>query len=108
MGSESATEFVDRVWRERGIAPAMLAEAHRLGISDSQLQRMLVWNAAEERFALEVRWAAQLASGKIRFRQLTTADDEALCELWANAPEEIGEFDVTAERGPAAFAQFEL
>jgi GNAT superfamily N-acetyltransferase len=69
---------------------------------------MLHWNTAQERFELEVRWAAELASGRMRFRQLTPADSDAFCELWANAPEEIGEFDVTVERGPAAFAQFEL
>src|SRR5262245_19684474 len=89
--AESATEFVDRVWSERGLAPALLAEARRLRIPEAQLQRMLLWNTTPERIELEVRWAEQLASGRIRFRQLTPADNDAFCELWANAPEEIGE-----------------
>ena len=46
--------------------------------------------------------------GTIRFRQLTFADNEAFCELWANSPEQIGDWDVTVERGPDGFASFEL
>lgn len=77
-------------------------------ISNTQLDRMLFWNAPLERIEEEIRWADQLNNGTMRFRQLTAADNDEFCSLWANSPEEIGEWDVTAERGPNGFAQFEL
>ena len=55
-----------------------------------------------------MRWADLLNNGSMRFRQLTVADNEEFCALSANSPEEIGDWDVTAERGPNGFAQFEL
>lgn len=103
-----APDAVARTWRERGWPLALLAEARRLRISNTQLERMLFWNASLERFEEEVRWAEQLTNGTMRFRQVTVADNDEFCDLWANAPEEIGEWDVTVERGPDAFAQFEL
>lgn len=77
-------------------------------ISDTQLDRMLFWNAPLQRFEEEIRWADLLNNGSMRFRQLTVADNDEFCSLWANSPEEIGEWDVTAERGPNGFAQFQL
>ena len=106
--SETTAEKVDRIWRERELPPALLADARMLRISDTQLERMLYWNAPLERFELEIKWTGLVADGTIDWRQLTPADADAFCELWANSPEEIGEFDVTAERGPNAFASFEV
>jgi hypothetical protein len=106
--TESTSEAVDRLWFERGLPAALLREARALRLPEGQLRNMLFWNAPVERIELELKWAEQLLSGKIRFRQVTISDNDAFCELWANAPEEIGEFDVIAERGPNAFAQFEL
>ncbi len=77
-------------------------------ISDIQLERLLFWEVPLERIEEEIRWADQLNNGTMRFRQLTVADNDEFCTLWANSPEEIGEWDVTAERGPNGFAQFEL
>jgi len=57
---------------------------------------------------LRLDWADKLLNGNIRFRQITVTDDDAFRELWANSPEQIGEWDVTVERGANAFAQFEL
>jgi len=95
-------------WETRGLAPNLLAEARALGVSDGQLTRMLTWNVTSERIEEEIAWAERLLHGTMRFRQLTPADDQAFRELWANAPEAIGDWDVTVERGPNAFAQFEL
>jgi hypothetical protein len=105
---EPMSQTVERLWQERGLPRALLADARKLHVPDTQLRRMLHWNATQERFELELHWAGQLLNGTIRSRQVTVADNDAFCELWANAPEEIGEFVVTAERGPNAFAQFEL
>ena len=50
----------------------------------------------------------RLMSGTLRVREATWEDDEAIAELYANAPEEIGDFEVTTERSPYPFAQFRL
>ena len=105
---EPTSEAVNRLWRERELPPQLLADARRLHVPEGQLHNMLTWNATLERIQLEVGWAEKALNGTIRWRQLTFADNDAFCELWANAPEEIGEFDVIAERGPDGFASFEL
>jgi hypothetical protein len=52
----------------------------------------------------------RLSYGTIRLRDATYApkDLAALAELFANAPEDIGEWEVTVERSPNPLAQFEL
>lgn len=50
----------------------------------------------------------RLASGPYRARELTSRDEEAFQELWANAPEKAGDWLVTIERSPDALAQFRL
>jgi hypothetical protein len=50
----------------------------------------------------------RLASGPYRGRELTGWDGEAFSELWANAPEVVGDWSVTVERAPNAIAQFSL
>ncbi len=51
---------------------------------------------------------ARLTLGTLRQREATWTDDEALADLFANSPEEIGDWEVTVERGPYPFAQFRL
>jgi hypothetical protein len=99
---------LEQAWEAYGLTSHLLARARSAGIADSYLQRMLTWNAPPKRFEEEVDWAERLLNGTMRFRQLTPADDDAFRALWANSPEAIGDWDVTVERGPNAFAQFEL
>jgi hypothetical protein len=47
-------------------------------------------------------------SGTLRVREATWNDDEAVAELYANSPEDIGDWEVTVERSPYPFAQFRL
>lgn len=108
VNSPSSAERVESAWRERGWPPDTLARARELHISNTALERMLSWDATLERVEEEVRWAEQLEHGTMSFRQVTVTDAEAFCALWANSPEQIGEWDLTVERGPDAFAQFEL
>jgi hypothetical protein len=103
-----STAIIDERWRERELPPELLAEARAAGMASATLERLLAWNAPAERIEEEVRWSKLLFEGRMRFRQLTVADGEALAELWANSPEDIGEWQVTVERGPKHFAQFEL
>lgn len=99
---------VDQEWTERGLPEVLLARARALGVSDGQLTHLLRWNASQQRIEEEVEWTDQLQNGRMRFRQLTPADDDAFRRLWASSPETIGDWDVTVQRGPNAFAQFEL
>jgi len=50
----------------------------------------------------------RLANGPYRGRELTFRDEEAFGDLWANAPEPVGDWSVTVERSPNAVAQFSL
>ena len=51
----------------------------------------------------------RLATGPYRAREATFRDEEALSDLWAHAPEKVGEdWAVTVERAPNAMAQFRL
>jgi hypothetical protein len=50
----------------------------------------------------------RLATGPYRGRELTARDWEAFGDLWANAPEKVGDWQVTVERSPNSMAQFQL
>jgi len=50
----------------------------------------------------------RLATGPYRGRELTGRDWEAFADLWANAPEKVGDWQVTVERSPNSIAQFQL
>jgi hypothetical protein len=50
----------------------------------------------------------RLAKGPYRARELTVRDQEAFGDLWANAPEKVGDWQVTVERSPNSIAQFRL
>jgi hypothetical protein len=50
----------------------------------------------------------RLATGPYRGREVTERDWEAFGELWANAPEKVGDWQVTVERSPNSLAQFQL
>lgn len=107
--TEESKAEVDQGWADRGWPGDLLTEARRLHIPEERiLQWWLAGNASLERVQEEVQWADKLQHGTMRFRQLTVADNEAFCGLWANSPEQIGDWDVTVERGPNGFASFEL
>ncbi len=96
------------MWSERGLAPELLQRARAVRIPDGRLRGLLLWDAPPQRVEEEIGWADKLLHGPMRFRQVTVSDNDDFCALWANSPEEIGEWDVTVERGPNGFAQFEL
>ena len=50
----------------------------------------------------------RLVYGTLRVREATWADHDLLADLFANAPEDVGDWRVTVERGPNPFAQFRL
>jgi hypothetical protein len=50
----------------------------------------------------------RLGAGPYRARELTFWDEASFSDLWANAPEPVGDWSVTVERSPNAVAQFGL
>ena len=50
----------------------------------------------------------RLAKGPYRARELNSRDIESFSDLWANAPEKVGDWEVTVERSPNPVAQFRL
>jgi hypothetical protein len=49
-----------------------------------------------------------LARRNLSVREAVHSDNDGLADLWANAPEDLGDWEVTVERSPNAFAQFAL
>ena len=50
----------------------------------------------------------RLGSGPYRARELTFWDEASFSDLWARAPEKVGDWQVVVERSPNAVAQFRL
>jgi hypothetical protein len=50
----------------------------------------------------------RLAKGPYRARELSERDVDSFGDLWANAPEKVGDWEVTVERSPNPLAQFRL
>ena len=104
-----ADPTLEELFEQRGWPLSLLQRADELHVPRSHLAQMIgSWNAPLERIEQEIHWADRVLNGPIRYRQLHRADNEAFCELWANSPEQIGEWDVTVLRGPNGFAQFQL
>ncbi len=77
-------------------------------VPDEALNSWNWYGLSPERAAEQLAWHMRLTSGDLRGRDVTHADNEAFSRLWADSPEEIGEWEITVERGPDAFAQFRL
>ncbi|MEX2225126.1 MAG: hypothetical protein WEB52_01605 [Dehalococcoidia bacterium] len=94
-------------WRDKGFPEDLLDRAAAVRIPHHDLARHVQWASAEQA-TLYVGWMEHTANGAMRWRQAVFSDNDEFIDLWANAPEQIGDWDVTVERGPNAFAQFSL
>ncbi len=103
------------------IPESLRAEARRLGWPDdlldravargmtlSNLQRMAGWGNDGPRMEKKLDWHERMTFGPLRGRPATEDDNEGLRDLFANAPEELGDWEVITERSPNAFAGFRL
>jgi hypothetical protein len=103
------SEQLQAAWRARGWPHDLLERARALHVRDSRLKRWAAddrWSAAKVRDALERQ--SRAPAGALRVRNTTREDNDALVDLYANSPSDQGEWAVTVERGPFAFAQFVL
>ena len=79
------------------------------GIPADSVRGLLHWRpGTAEDMEKQLRWHQRLAWGDLRAREVRTSDNDGFCDLWANAPEQIGDLEVTTLRGPNGFAQFRL
>ena len=107
---EKPSEFPEELQqaaRERGFPQDILDRARELKVNRGAVEWWVKHERPENaRRFLEAR--ERLMFGTMRARQASWNDDEALADLYANSPEEIGDWEVTVERSPYPFAQFRL
>jgi ribosomal protein S18 acetylase RimI-like enzyme len=102
-------EQLETAFREKGWPTDLLQRAIELRFPKDMLLRWAREGWANAEFiSRRLDWHDRLTRGDLRGREATLQDNEAFQELWANSPEELGEWEVTTERGPNAFAQFLL
>lgn len=102
-------EQVRVAWRERGWPEAVLERSYELRVRRADVDRWLRHGrGALKRIERDLDRRERLISGTLRVREATWGDDEALADLYAHSPENDGEWEVTVERSPYAFAQFRL
>jgi len=102
-------EALRREWLERGWPQELLEMGARVGVSRRDFE---TWLGLGESGLERARWwlpqQVDLTFGTIRGREATVMDNDRISDLWANAPEDVGEWEVTVERAPNAFAQYKL
>jgi hypothetical protein len=94
---------------KKGVSAETVRRALDLRVPHALIERWLTQPWGEATY-IERRldWHERLTFGPLRGREATLIDNDAFADLWANAPEEIDEWEVTTERSPNAFAQFRL
>jgi hypothetical protein len=104
-----APETLRAAGRARGWPEGLLERALAAGIPAATLEGWLQWRRLDTAdLEGRIAWHERLTLGPLRGREATLGDNEAFCDLWANAPEEIGEVEITTLRGPDGFASFRL
>ena len=119
MTAETETSLFDQVppvpdeWRDlarkKDWPAELLEQAVRLRLPRTQIE----WWLTHDRARLD--WAKQVIAGRerimfgtLRVREANWDDDDKMIDVYANSPEQIGEWEVTVERGPYPYAQFRL
>jgi len=95
--------------REQGWEEGMLQQALNLHIPKGDIE---FWLAAPhitvDIVRSNLKMYGRLFCGPLRVREATWRDSEALVDLYADAPELVGEWELMVERGPNPYAQFRL
>lgn len=93
----------------RGVPRELVQRALGLRMQEAWLRSWLNNDRVTREFVeRRVYWHEQLTVGPLRGREATLADRAALGELLANAPEDVGAYEIYTERGPNPFAQMRL
>ena len=102
------SEALARIARERGWPPELTHRVAEMRVPIAELNSWGWTGLSLEQAAAQLKWYERLTVGDLRGREAAYTDNEAFSDLWADSPEEIGEWEITVERGPDAFAQFKL
>ncbi|MEE9281014.1 MAG: hypothetical protein V3V67_12645 [Myxococcota bacterium] len=96
-------------WRSRDWPRSLLERALELRLPLATLESWAE-HAGASLVAIEQQLEdrERLITGTLRVRQAGWEDREQLAELWANSPEELGDWELTVERSPNPFAQLRL
>ena len=92
---------------ELGWSRAILARGLAAGMTRTNLRRMLGWGLPAEHMERKIDWHVRLHSG-LHAREATDDDGEGFSELCRSSPIETGDWEITTEHEPNAFAQFRL
>ncbi len=101
-------EAILKIAQDRGWPPELAYRMAELGVTPSILGSWAWFGLSPEKARAQLDWHERLTLGDLRGRDADFTDNDAFAALWADSPEEIGEWEVTVERGPDAFAQFKL
>ena len=102
------SETLAKIARERGWPEDLTRRIAEARVPDAWLYSWTWYHLSAEQAASQLDWHLRLTQGDLRGRDAEWSDNQAFSELWADSPEEIGEWEITVERGPDAFAQFRL
>jgi hypothetical protein len=106
--TQAEVDGIALIAQQRGWPPELAA---RIAAARVPLESLNSWSwtvLSPEQAAIQLDWHERLTIGDVRGREATWTDNQAFSDLWANSPEEIGEWEIIVERGPDAFAQFKL
>jgi hypothetical protein len=103
------SDDVRQKWLEKGWSGELLEKALNLRIESGAFDFWVnTERMTQENVEKHLQCRETLMFGTLRAREATWQDNEALAEMYADSPEEIGDWEVTVERGPYPFAQFRL
>lgn len=94
--------------REKGWPDGLVARALQCRVTQYDVEFWISHDTPSAEVERFCGWREQLLTGTIHVREATWQDGEAVADLYANSPEQIGEWQVTVERSPNPFAQFRL
>lgn len=105
---EAPADLVARA-KEAGWPGDLIPRAMRLRIPVFQIENWLAAGyPSPDRLDPWLGSREQVMFGTLRVRQSSWEDDQRVADLFANAPETVGEWQVTVEREPYPFAQLRL
>jgi len=93
---------------ERGWSPDLVQRAVDLRVPVADIENWLRWIDDEESVKRRLDWHERLTFGDLRGREARGNDNEAFADLMASSAEDLGEWEITTERGPNAFAPYRL
>ncbi|HEY6420174.1 MAG TPA: hypothetical protein VIX59_14335 [Candidatus Binataceae bacterium] len=102
------SEALSRIAKERRWPQDLIRRVAELRVPIDELNSWGWVGLSSDQTAAQLAWHERLTLGDLRGREAAYTDNDAFSDLWADSPEEIGEWEITVERGPDAFAQFKL